>query len=108
MNVSHIFRILGVNYFLSSVKVLFGNTIAVMKKVKMNLIFAVISGLVNIGLNLILIQNYGSAGAAAATVTVTSLIIVMQVIFFITFYKKTQRENRLADGGLNEQDPDNK
>ena len=45
---------------------------------------------------------------AAATVTVTSLIIVMQVIFFITFYKKTQRENRLADGGLNEQDPDNK
>ena len=108
MNVSHIFRILGVNYFLSSVTVLFGNTIAVMKKVKMNLIFAVISGLVNIGLNLILIQSYGSAGAAAATVTVTSLIIVMQVIFFITFYKKTQRENRLADGGLNEQDPDNK
>ena len=89
MNVSHIFRILGANYFLSSIKVLFGNTIAVMKKVKMNLIFAIISGVVNIVLNLILIQSFGSAGAAAATVSVTSLIIVMQVIFFIGVYKKS-------------------
>ena len=93
MNVSHIFRILGINYFLSSIKVLFGNTIAVMKKVKMNLIFAVISGVVNIGLNLILIQGYGSAGAAAATVTVTSLIIVMQTVFFYGFYKKSTANN---------------
>lgn len=72
MNIIPLFRILTLNFFIyGSVKLLFGNVIAAMKKSEVNLGIAVISGVLNIALNLCLIPRLGSHGAAIATVCVS-------------------------------------
>ena len=74
LNIIPIFQILSVNYLAYSVRSLLGNVIAAIKKVKMNLYFSIISGVVNIGLNVLLINLMGSVGAAISTLAVTILI----------------------------------
>lgn len=87
MNTVPIFRILSVNFLLSSMRNLTSHTFAVLKKVKANLIFSILSGLLNIGLNLLLIPRLGSPGAAYATVTVTAVILAMNVIYLRRYLK---------------------
>ena len=86
-NILGIFRILSVNYLFSSLRNLTSHTFAVLKKVKANLVFSVASGLLNIGLNLLLIPRLGSPGAACATLTVTAVILGMNVIYLNHFLK---------------------
>lgn len=86
-NTLPIFRILSINYLLSSLRNLTSHTFAVLKKVKANLAFSIISGLLNIGLNLLLIPRLGSPGAAYATVTVTSVILLMNVVYLRQYLK---------------------
>lgn len=88
MNVVPIFEILSLNYLIYSVRSLLGNVIAVIKRVKINLLLSVISGVVNIVLNIILIQRFGSVGAALATLIVTTLIGTMSFLYLQRFYKE--------------------
>lgn len=81
MNVVPLFQVLSLNYLFYCVRNLLGNTIAAIKKVKVNLTFAVISGVLNIGLNILLIPVLGSMGAAIATLIVTIVIGVMDCIY---------------------------
>lgn len=83
MNVVPIFQILSVNYLMDSVRNITGNTIAVLKKVKANLLFSVLSGLLKIGLNVWLIASLGSVGASVATLAVTVCVVLMNVLYLV-------------------------
>ena len=75
MNVIPIFRMLSLNFFIfGSTRKLFGNVIAAMKKSEVNLVFSLLSGIINIVMNLLLIPVYGSIGAAIATVCVSCIM----------------------------------
>lgn len=88
MNVVPIFQILSANYFVYSIRNITGNTIAVLKRVKVNLVFAVVSGVLNVGLNMLLIPVLGSVGAAVATTVVTCVIVLMNILYLWRYYRK--------------------
>lgn len=86
---SAIMRILCINFLISaSFRILFGNVIAAIKQVKVNLIHNVIAGVLNVVLDLILIQNMGSMGAALATTFVTIFISLLEIVFILKFLQK--------------------
>lgn len=86
---STIMRILCVNFLISaSFRMLFGNLIAAFKQVKVNLIHNVIAGVLNVVLDLVLIRNMGSIGAALATTLVTAFITILEAVFILRFLKK--------------------
>ena len=87
MNVIPLFQILSLNYLAYCVRNLMGNTIAAIKKVKVNLIFAIISGVLNICLNMLLIPWLGSVGAAVATLLVTITIAIMDCAYVLHHFK---------------------
>ena len=87
MNVIPLFQILSVNYLVYCARNLMGNTIAAIKKVKVNLIFAIISGVLNIILNMLMIPWLGAAGAATATLIVTIVIAVMNCTYVMHYFK---------------------
>lgn len=80
-----IFQVLGLSYIFSTMmRIPFGNILAMMRKVKINFWNSLLSGVVNIVLDIVFIKRIGPLGAAYATlgvVTVSSLIS-------ITFYYK--------------------
>ena len=90
MNVVPIFQILSVNYLIDAIRNISGNTIAVLKKVKVNLLFSVLSGLLKIGLNLWLISSLGSIGASVSTLTVTICVTVMNILYLYGQFKKKE------------------
>ena len=87
MNVIPLFQILSVNYLVYCARNLMGNTIAAIKKVKVNLVFAIISGVLNIILNMLMIPWLGAAGAATATLIVTIVIAVMNCTYVMHYFK---------------------
>ena len=90
MNVVPIFRILSINYLMDAARNITGNTIAVLRKVKINLAFSVLSGVLKIGLNVWLITSRGSVGAALATLAVTICIVVLNTAYLWRYYKKSE------------------
>ena len=88
MNVIGLMQILNVNYLASCIRNLMGNTITAIKKVKMNLLFAVVSGVLNIVLNVLLIPWLGAAGAAIATVIVTLSVAAMDCTYVLRYFRK--------------------
>jgi O-antigen/teichoic acid export membrane protein len=81
MNVVPIFRILSLNYLLDAVRNITGNTIAVLKKVKANLVFSVVSGILKEGINIFLIGALGSVGASISTVAITFCVVAMNCLY---------------------------
>lgn len=88
MNVVPIFQVLIVNYLVYSFRNITGNTILVLKKPKVNLVFSLASGVLNIALNLLLIPALGSIGAAYATLAVTCCIVAMNIVYLWRNYRK--------------------
>ena len=88
MNVIGLMQIMNVNYLASCVRNLMGNTIAAIKKVKMNLLFAVISGVLNVCLNMLLIPWLGAPGAAIATVIVTLTVAAMDCTYVLRYFRR--------------------
>ncbi len=88
MNVIGLMQILNVNYLAYCVRNLMGNAIAAVKKVKMNLLFAAVSGVLNIGLNLLLIPWLGAAGAAVATLIVTLTVAAMDCTYVLRYFRQ--------------------
>ena len=88
MNVIGLMQILNLNYLAYCVRNLMGNAIAAIKKVKMNLLFATVSGVLNIALNLLLIPWLGAAGAAVATLIVTLTVAAMDCTYVLRYFKK--------------------
>ena len=88
MNVIPLLQILNVNYLVYCLRNLMGNVIAAIKKVKMNLLFAVVSGALNIVLNLTLIPWLGAAGAAVATLVVTISVAALDCTYVLRYFRK--------------------
>ena len=85
------FRILSFGYFIAGTfRVPAGNTLFALKKLKVNLINSILSGVVNIVLDIVLILKYGHIGAAIATVTVfiVSSIIANGYIYYYVYIEK--------------------
>lgn len=90
-----IFRLLCFNYFVySSYRKLYGNVIALIKKVKVNFINTALAGILNIILNVFLINKYGAIGAAIATVCVSIFTTAFSFIYFHIFLKRKQNINK--------------
>lgn len=80
-----IFQALGLSYIFSTVmRIPFGNILSMMRKVKINFWNSLISGIVNIILDIIFIKRIGPLGAAYATLGV---VIVSSLISIIFYYK---------------------
>jgi O-antigen/teichoic acid export membrane protein len=88
MNVVSVFRLLSVNYLIHAVQSLLSHVLAVIKRLKANLLLSLLSGLANIGLNILLIPLWGSMGAALATLSVTCLVTLLYFIYLRKFYKE--------------------
>lgn len=88
MNVVPIFQILSLNYMVYCARNITGNAIVILKKAKINLLFATISGVLNVALNLALIPWLGSIGAAVATLIVTCCITCLNIFYLWRYYKK--------------------
>ena len=88
MNVVGLFEILSLNYLAYCVRNLMGNVIAAIKKVKVNLAFSVVSGILNICLNLLLIPWLGAMGAAIATLIVTITVAVLDCTYVLRHFKE--------------------
>lgn len=88
MNVVGLFEILSLNYLAYCVRNLMGNVIAAIKKVKVNLVFSVVSGVLNICLNLLLIPWLGAMGASIATLIVTITVAVLDCTYVLRHFKE--------------------
>ena len=89
LNVIPIFQILSLNYLIYSIRSLLGNVIAAIKKVRLNLYLAILSGIINIVLNLILINLLGSMGAALSTLSITVLMGILCAAY-LYHYRTTE------------------
>lgn len=83
------FRILSINYFiLATFRVPCGNILAMLRKVNVNFIVSIISGIANIILDIILIKMYGSNGAAIATLLVVIISSGIAFPYLIHYLNK--------------------
>lgn len=96
------FRILMFNYFVSgTLRIPCGNILAMLRKVNVNLIVSIVSGICNIIFDIILIKLWGSVGAAIATllvVFVSSFISLPYLIFYVN--KAIKKEKKECLDGL--------
>lgn len=85
-----VFRILAINYFISGTfRILSGNILVTQRKLKFNLIVAIVSSLTNAIADYFFIQWWGAMGAAYATVLVVIVSSIMSTTYlWITFKKK--------------------
>lgn len=89
-----VFRLLSLNYFISGTfRILSGNLLVTQRKLKFNLLVALISGGANIAADFLFIRWWGSLGAALATVLVTLISSILSTSYLIYTFKKipTQR-----------------
>lgn len=90
-----VFRILSLNYFISGTfRTVSGNLLVTQRKLKFNLLVALISGSVNVLADFLFISWWGPTGAALATVLVTLVSGVMSTVYLVhTFRKATGAES---------------
>lgn len=91
------FRILVVGYFITATfRIPAGNVLASMNKINVNLAISVISGVLNILLDIWFIKNYGIAGAAIATLIVFILSSVLNNVYL--YYLLSGKTNPKEEG----------
>ena len=90
LNVVPMFRVLSLNYLVYCVSDIMGNMIAALKRVKINLLIAVFSGLLNVCLNMLLIPHLGGIGAAFATLTVSATVAVLDFLYVWCTFRKAE------------------
>lgn len=87
-----VFRILSVNYFFSGTfRILSGNLLVTQRKLKFNLLVAIVSSLTNVVADYFFIQWWGSIGAALATVLVVFVSSVLSTIYLIYTFRHNQK-----------------
>ncbi len=96
MDALPIFRLLAVNYCISGTfRILSGNLLVTQRKLKFNLIVAIISSGINIIADFIFINLWGAMGAALATVLVVLITSIANTVYLVyTFKKNIQTVNR--------------
>jgi len=89
MTVVPVFQVLSINYLIHAVQMLYSHVLAVVKRLKANLLLSLFSGAFNIVLNLLLIPWLGSMGVAVATVITTCLITLLYFVYLKRFYNES-------------------
>lgn len=85
-----LFQILVINYFFSATfRILAGNVLATQRKLKFNFYVALVSGLLNIVLDICLIKYWGALGAAVTTLSVTVFSGAVSTFYLIHILKKS-------------------
>lgn len=88
------FNILTIGYFFSGTfRVTSANVIYTQHKVGVNIAITVISGVLNCILDVVLIKNYASIGAACAT-TIVNIVASAIAFLYIMIYLKKERQKR--------------
>lgn len=102
-NIVPIFRLLSLNFFVGACgRKILGNAVAVTRRVQINFYFSVVSGAINIILNILLITAYGSYGAAIATFLVTTILVIMYIVYFFVQWKKEHlKDDKLQESESN-------
>jgi len=85
-----VFRLLAINYFVSGTfRIISGNLLVTQRRLKFNLLVAIISSTINIIADYFFIQWWGSKGAAYATMMVVLLSSIMSTTYLVhTFRSK--------------------
>ena len=84
-----VFRVMMLTFFIScTFRIPYGNILAMLHLVKVNFWLGLIECSVNIVADVILIQKYGSIGAAYATLIITILSSVMSGMYFNLFLRR--------------------
>lgn len=88
MNMVPVYRVLTLNFLVNSgVRKFLGNVIAAIKKVKINLLFASVAGVMNIVLDILFIRLFGVIGAAIATLIVTVFIGALETLYVLPYVR---------------------
>ena len=83
------FRILAINYFFSGTfRSIAGNLLVTQRKLGFNTFVALLSGVINVGADVVLIMKLGSVGAAYATLSIVLLCSVLNVTYLVLTFKK--------------------
>jgi O-antigen/teichoic acid export membrane protein len=83
------FRILSISYFfLATFRVPAGNILAMLRKVKVNLLVSIISGIANVVFCYVFIRAWGSIGAALATLVVVVISSLIAFPYLLHHIKK--------------------
>lgn len=84
-----VFRILSVNYFFSGTfRILSGNLLVTQKKLKFNMLVAIVSSITNIIADYLFIHWWGALGAAYATVLVVFVSSIMSTVYLLYTFKQ--------------------
>lgn len=93
MDAVPVFRILAINYFFAGTfRIISGNLLVTQRKLKFNLLVALVSGAVNIAADWFFIQWWGSTGAALATLLVVIVSSLMSTSYLVYTLKKQKKE----------------
>lgn len=93
MDAIPVFRLLAVNYFVSGTfRAISGNLLVTQRKLKFNLLVAIISSSVNIVADYFFIQWWGSKGAAYATMLVVLISSILSTTYLIYTFRSKQRK----------------
>lgn len=87
-----VFRILSINYFFSGTfRILSGNLLVTQRKLKFNLLVAIVSSSINIIADYFFIQWWGSIGAAYATFMVVIISSVLSTSYLVYTFNSDKR-----------------
>lgn len=87
------FQILSISYFfLGTFRVPAGNILAMLRKVKVNLIVSIISGIANVVFCIVFIRMWGSNGAALATLFVVILSSLIAFPYLLSYINKNRKQ----------------
>ncbi len=90
-NCISIYQVLVVSFFFSAVlRMPSGNILVTLKKVKINFYLAIISGILNIVLDILFIKIWGAIGAAIATLCVNIFIGTCSTVYLRVFLNRKQ------------------
>ena len=104
MDALPVFRLLSLNYFISGTfRILSGNLLVTQRKLKFNLVVAIVSSSMNVIADFLFVTRWGSMGAALATVLVVLVTSVANTVYLIYTFKqnsKSVEQNEIQDGGI--------
>jgi len=87
------FRVLSLSYFfVGTFRVLSGNLLVTQRKLVFNLIMTIAAGTVNIIGNIILINEFGSLGAAYTTLFVTSISGIISTVYYFRIIRHIEND----------------
>jgi len=90
-----VFIVLSINYFISGTfRIVSGNLLVTQRRLKFNLLVAIVSSVTNIIADYFFIQWWGSMGAAFATVLVVVISSIMSTIRLVYSFMKADPSNK--------------